>query len=294
MERRRNLHSMRSHSWRLEKLKREHVKQSVFLFCISTPVIPGTPRLVKTGRSSEEFPNLLVLKLNLTRSREIQMKRVGRETLVGHMRLCHTSAHHTSCWPLGVALVTVRLWVPPLSLDAKGLDRPENHQPLRCRNRPSYYKQNRAHYGAAVLKVLRSFDRSTSLCVFPHFLWFLFFWRSLWPVLHFLPRFVQITTCSGARSSSPACKARRPVPAWDLWWQWWWWRSLPPPAPLPFHYMTRHDRYDGQEKCIVSPYKTFDSSPSSTEAVLSGSMELSSQAAAGCAKLSGLEKVSNA
>lgn len=50
--------------------------------------------------------------------------------------------------------VKVKLRATPSFFHAKGLDRPENRQPLRRRNRPSYYKHNHAYYHAAAILVL--------------------------------------------------------------------------------------------------------------------------------------------
>lgn len=130
--------------------------------------------------------------------------------------LCHTSAH----------LLPDDLWVlprqgsgcgqrpgVPLPGDWTALKKKKKkpHQPLRHRNRPSYYKHNHAHYSATVIfilscsKGLYSFDWSTSLCVSP--LVILFFKLPLRAAPHF---FVQITTCSGdsgSWSGKPQCKA---------------------------------------------------------------------------------------
>lgn len=48
----------------------------------------------------------------------------------------------------------VKLWATPLFIHAKELNRPQNHQPLRQRSRPSYYKHNHAYYHATAILVL--------------------------------------------------------------------------------------------------------------------------------------------
>lgn len=133
------------------------------------------------------------------------------------VRLCHTSAR----------LLPVDLWVLrrqgsgcgqrpgfPKPRDWTAPPKKRNHQPLRQRNRPSYYKLNHAHYGAILIlsgsKDLRSFDWSTSLflCVSPLLILFLNFrWGQ--PLIYF----VQITTCSGGCSGEPQCKAVRRISA---------------------------------------------------------------------------------
>lgn len=111
--------------------------------------------------------------------------------------------------------VKVKLRATPSFFHAKGLDRPENRQPLRRSNRPSYYKHNHAYYHAAVILVLSCSKAYICLIKVPLSVSLPALSLSLFklPLSIFFSHLVQINTCSGGWSDDPACKAALPVTA---------------------------------------------------------------------------------
>lgn len=111
----------------------------------------------------------------------------------------------------------VKFRATPLFFHARALVHPQNHQPLRRRNRPSYYKHNRAYYRATAIRVLSCskayicFIKAPLSVSFPGFSIYPFE-LSLSATLSFVS-LVQITTCSGGWLGNPACKATKPTPA---------------------------------------------------------------------------------
>lgn len=119
-------------------------------------------------------------------------------------------------------------------------DRPQNQQPLRRRNRPSYYKHNHAYYHATMSLVLLSLKAyicwievllSVPLTASSISPFGLLFSATLWFRSHLL----QITIC-WCWPGNLGCKAARPVPAIG---------SVMVAHGLPPSEVMRHDGFDG-------------------------------------------------
>lgn len=205
-------------------------------------------------------------------------------------------------WPVyflltsGWCPVKVKLWATPLLFHAKELDRPQNQQPLRRRNRPSYYKHNHAYYHATMSLVLSSLKAyicwikvlpSAPLTASSISLFGLLFSATLW----FLSHLLQITIC-WCWPGNLGCKAARPVPAVGS--------AMVAMVCLP------QGRWGVTASMAMSCAEQWEKEAStnkvergwvchscawSMEAVRGDNMKLSRQVTAGCIQLSGLKEI---